>query len=98
MNAVENLLVILAEDCVETAQRATKAVRFGVDEVQSEQNLTNAERIIYEFNDIVAVLELLQEQGAIGNYIDRGAIDKKKMKIAKYTSYSVQLGIVESLK
>lgn len=28
------LLVLLAEECVEVAQRATKAIRFGLGEIQ----------------------------------------------------------------
>lgn len=99
MTKTENLLTILAEECVETAQRATKAIRFTLDEVQPnlEQNpkeLTNAERIVYEFNDIVAIMEILQEEGLIHTVIDREAIDKKKIKIAKYTKYSQEVGAI----
>jgi hypothetical protein len=62
MTKTENLLTILAEECAETAQRVSKAIRFTLDEIQpnQEEDLTNAERIVYEFNDIVAVMEVLQ--------------------------------------
>ncbi len=96
MTAQENLLVILAEECAETAQRADKALRFSMEEIQPEQTLSNAERIVYEFNDIYSVMELLLEAGMINRIIDREAIDLKKEKIKKYLEYSKSLGTVNS--
>jgi hypothetical protein len=95
MNNTEHLLTILSEECVETAQRVSKAIRFGLTEVQEGQHLNNAERLVYEFNDIVAVMELLHEKGLIPTVIDGEAINKKKKKIEKYITYSQELGIVK---
>jgi hypothetical protein len=95
MTKNELLLTILAEECVETAQRATKSIRFGIDEIQKNQELNNSERLIYEFNDIYAVMEMLLEEGVISTIIDRDAIEKKKQKILKYMEYSRSLGIVQ---
>ncbi len=95
MTRTENLLTILGEECAETAQRASKAIRFTLEEIQPNQDFTNAERIVYEFNDIYAVMELLQEEGIIGTFIDRTAIELKKQKITKYLKYSQSLGAVE---
>ena len=50
------LLEILAEECAEVIQRVTKALRFGVDEVQPGQPHTNAQRISYEMGDVLATL------------------------------------------
>jgi hypothetical protein len=94
MTRTENLLTILGEECVETAQRVSKAIRFTLHEIQDGQELTNAERIVYEFNDIVAMMEILQEEGVFDKVIDREAIDKKKLKVTKYLDYSVELGTV----
>jgi len=94
MTRTENLLTILSEECVETAQRVSKAIRFTLEEVQPEQELTNAQRIVYEFNDIVAVMEILQEEGIFEKVIDREAIEKKKVKVAKYLAYSTSIGAV----
>lgn len=95
MTRTENLLTILSEECVETAQRVSKAIRFTLGEVQPEQDLTNAQRIVYEFNDIVAVMEILQEEGVFEKVIDREAIEKKKIKVAKYLGYSKHIGAIE---
>lgn len=99
MTKTENLLTILAEECAETAQRAAKAIRFTLEEIQpnvdqNPQQLNNAERIVYEFNDIVAVMELLHEQGLLPNLYDLDAISRKKKKISKYTEYSQKVGTI----
>lgn len=92
MNKTEYLLTVLAEECVETAQRATKAIRFKLDEIQEGQHLNNAQRLVYEFNDIVAVMEELKEHGLIGQLYDREMIEEKKTKMKKYFAYSESLG------
>jgi len=93
----EHLLILLSEECDEVSQRALKALRFGLSEIQKEQPLTNEERIIYELNDLMAVVELLQEVDALPvNLFDRQKIHDKKLKVAKYLKYSQELGVVES--
>lgn len=59
MNRTEHLLWVLAEECAEVAQRASKAARFGLDEVQPGQALTNEERLWQEMCDLCAVGEML---------------------------------------
>lgn len=92
MTRNEHLLVILAEECGETAQRATKALRFGINEVQPGQDQDNSERLIYEFNDIVAMMEMLQEEGIVDRIIDLEYIEKKKAKVEKYLLLSKEQG------
>ncbi len=95
MNRTELLLTLLNEECVETAQRVTKALRFTLDEVQTGQSLSNAERIVYEFNDILAVMEVLEEEGILKNVRDPEMIEKKKDKIKKYIEYSKKMGVLD---
>lgn len=92
MNRTEHLLTILSEECNETAQRVSKALRFGLNEVQLTQQLTNADRIVYEFNDIVAVMEILHKEGLLKKVIDREAIEKKKQKVTEFLEYSKACG------
>lgn len=94
MTRLEHLLTILTEECNETGQRVSKAIRFGMQEVQEGQLLTNAERVIYEFNDIVAVMELLLNDGDIKLLFDREAIVAKKQKIVKYMEYAKKCGTI----
>lgn len=98
MTREENLLIQLSEECNETAQRVSKALRFGLDEIQEGQPLTNAERIIQEFNDLVAVMEMLQAENpeSFGpEIIKRDLIDKKTSQVNKWLKYSQKLKITE---
>ncbi len=88
----EHLLIILAEECSEVAHRASKALRFGLREVQKGQTFTNAERIIYEFSDLYAVMRLLYAKGLIPQVTDQGLIDEKMAKIQEFLEYSRKCG------
>ena len=98
MNRTEYLLTCLAEECNEIAQRASKAVRFGLDEIQEGQSLSNAQRITYEFRDLQAIMELLEDDGFLEKAVwtrDHEAIGKKKVKIKKWANHSMSRGILE---
>lgn len=55
------LLIILMEECAEVTQRASKMLRFGIDEVQPGHRLTNAQRLAQEVGDLYEVVERLSE-------------------------------------
>lgn len=95
MNRKEHLITILGEECVETSQRASKALRFGTDEVQPGQDKTNVERVVHEFNDIVAMMEMLQKEGIVSEIFDRTAIANKKEQVEKFLKYSSDLGTLQ---
>jgi hypothetical protein len=91
MTRTEHLLTILIEECQETAQRATKALRFGLREVQQGQGLTNARRIAYEYADLLGVYQLLQTEGLVPppSIVE---MNSKMEKIEKYLKYSDNCG------
>lgn len=92
MTEREHLLTILAEECAEVAQRASKALRFGDDEIQPGQQLTNLERIIDEVIDVVAVLSML----GIETYeFSITGVLRKKAKVRKYLDYAEQCGTLQ---
>lgn len=95
MKLNEYLLICLAEECAEVQQRATKALRFGDDECQPGQDFDNVDRLSFELCDLVAVVELLQEQGMPLELDDREAIEAKKLKVAEFMKLSIKLGILE---
>ena len=90
MNETEHLLVILEEECVEVAQEISKALRFGMDEMMPGQTLTNRERILRELNDLWAAVEMLDLQ-----QVDRAAIERKKVKVAKFMDYAKNCGTLK---
>lgn len=59
------LLTILIEECAEVQQRATKALRFGLSEIQPGQPLTNAERLAREVGDIQETVDRLASIGVL---------------------------------
>jgi hypothetical protein len=91
MNRTEHLLWVLAEECAEVAQRASKAARFGLDEVQPGQALTNEERLWQEMCDLCAVGEMLISLRGQGG-LNRGDVDAKKAKVEKFLLYSAECG------
>lgn len=97
MTKEQILLTQLAEECNEVAQRVSKAIRFGLDEVQEGQEKTNEERIVEEFNDLLTVMKVLEENGTIRINPEHQLyyMVKKMAKIEKYLAYSKERGILE---
>jgi hypothetical protein len=94
MNRKEHLLTILGEECNEVAQRCSKALRFGLTEVQPGQDLNNAERIRAEYIDLLAVMRMLAEEGYIKPVTDADLPDMedKRQKVEKFLDYSRAMG------
>ncbi len=94
MNTNEHLLTCLAEECAEVAQRVSKALRFGLDEVQADQPLTNADRIVEELHDLFAVAAILGRRGVLRNptLVSPATVERKQHKIEKYFAISREQG------
>jgi CHAD domain-containing protein len=112
MNRQEHLLTVAGEEGSEIQQRTSKALRFGMEQVQQargdrpEQNperLTNRQRILEEFHDLVAVLDMLglvdvrMEELRDGENVamievDLNAIRAKQNKVEHYLKLSAEQG------
>lgn len=90
MNKIEHLLTILTEECVESAQRATKAIRFGLEEIQPGQPEDNRRRLEREMAEAVAVFEML------GLRIRDEDKAVKREKVEKFMAYSRELGTLRN--
>lgn len=91
MNRKEHLLTIMAEECSEVAVRISKALRFGLNEVQQGQPLTNSERIVREMEDLIGVYQMLQAEHKLPP-IAQHMCDQKKKNIERYLGYSKVVG------
>ncbi|HWL50792.1 MAG TPA: hypothetical protein VNQ90_00045 [Chthoniobacteraceae bacterium] len=91
MTKEEHLLTILAEECMEVAQRCSKALRFGLDEVQPGQSLTNSQRITEEFGDLLGAFELLHQKAEVARPSEIAVMNKID-KIEVFMGYSRQCG------
>lgn len=91
------LQICAMEEAAEVTQRLSKALRFGLDEVQPGQSLNNRQRLEGEIIDLVAVLMKLEEADAINlqRPEHQEALDDKLDKITKYMAYSQHNGILE---
>jgi hypothetical protein len=100
MNKVEHLLTILGEEAVDIAHRASKAKRFGLEEIEPGCALTNAQRIKQEMVDMEVAFDLLHEEVCGVEWwpdpADRDwyfkARDAKRAKILKFLDYSKSVG------
>jgi NTP pyrophosphatase (non-canonical NTP hydrolase) len=88
MTETELLLCCLSEECAEVAQRVSKALRFGLEEVQPGQPKDNATRILDELNDLLAVAYMLEGRG-IGRMGRTATIEAKQNKVRAYLEYSM---------
>lgn len=97
MSRADYLLSHLAKECSEVAIRCTKAQMFGLNEIQPGQELTNRERILYEFADILAIADVMREVGilpdmnALSPEVE-ARVREKKVKAASFRNYSRDLG------
>jgi hypothetical protein len=90
MNRSEHLLACLAEECDEVGQRVMKALRFGLDEIQRDQPLNNAERIAAEYADLIAVYEICRDEGLLQT--PDMDIAGKREKIERYMLLAIEKG------
>lgn len=94
MNKREYLLTCLSEEGAELSQAAGKALRFGLDDTYYTESPREA--IIREFNDLVGVLELLNENGVDFKKLHRRElIEAKKKKVKKFMEYSKEKGTLK---
>lgn len=78
------LLELIAEECAEVVQRATKIMRFGPTEVQPGQELSNVARISREVGDLLEVLERAEAAGLIDRaHVATGRMTKRA-KLLRY--------------
>ena len=99
MTLTEHLLTRIAEEGAEVTQRATKALVFGLHEVQEGQSKDNLQRLIYEFNDLVAVMKILMvnEGGREGAIFDEEAQLVKSLKLSHWLEYSKKMGTLQDV-
>ncbi len=95
MNRAEHMMTTAAEEAMEVGHRITKAMRFGVDEFQPGQEMTNAERVLDEFHDLFAMLTLMSTEGVmpLDHLIpDRSRLMRKREKFERFLAISAEQG------
>lgn len=97
MTREEHLLVIIAEECVEIAKNATKALRFGLHNCGPGEPNTNARLMCLECADLQAVLEMLADSNDLFDLTSKSidmdaAMAAKKAKVERMLGISLERG------
>lgn len=100
MNNIENISVVVMEECAELQQAISKSLRFGYNEnnpLTPETN--NAKDILTEFYQLQAMMEMLISEAHLSNCFtleEEFAIKNEKMnKFLEYQKISKKLGNLE---
>jgi hypothetical protein len=93
MNVTEHLMQCVAEECGEITQAAMKCTRFAMDGAYPDGR-SNVYVLEQEYNDLLGVIELLQEQGMDIN-VRRDLINAKKIKVVRMMEIARERGALE---
>ena len=96
MTRQEHLITLIAEEAVEVAQRATKALRFGLTDPAGTQEGedTNKQRLLKEYGDLMAAMRMLFPEEF--SHIPLTEYQEKKMeRIEKFLILSKQIGTLD---
>lgn len=103
MTRHDQLMVIAMEECAELAQRLSKALRFGLQQIQQDANdkpeenpdrLTNEQRIYREYWDLRAVLGMCEIDAWSSTAESRSYERSKAERVERYLERSAHLGRV----
>jgi hypothetical protein len=87
------LLLCLEEEAIEIAHAISKVIRFTPHDSHTIGGPTNIMKLQHEFNDMLAIVEMLEEHG-FSFVRNQKAIDAKKQRTLDYMDYSRKLGVV----
>lgn len=98
MTRTQYLLNKLAQEALEVAHRASKAMEFGLDEVQPEQPFNNAERLLGEIHDFEVIRALLDDETpgyGLRSSLPMAGFDARAAKVEKYYQLSRRCGQIQ---
>jgi len=95
MKISKHLLTVLGEECLEIAKECSKAVRFGLDDVNPSDpdGPDNQDRIVSELNDLLGVVAMPVERKLIPEgWYNQEAQNMKRQKVERFMSYAASKG------
>ena len=82
---INEILLIMQEECAEVTQAISKCFRFGLDNHKPGKPKTNREHLEEELGDLVAMITLLEMHGVVSQH----SIEKAKLaKFEKLKTWS----------
>lgn len=97
LSETEHLLTCLAEECSEVAHRVSKALRFGLKEIEPGKTADNATRIAAEVTDLLAIVDMLEERGVLKASREFTAKKEKVLHCMEYANQVHALTRVEPI-
>lgn len=95
MQAKEYLLIVFQEEAIEVAHGVSKVLRFTANHSFKEGGPTNLEDLNKEYNEMLAMVELLAAEGVCLQR-DESIIARKKERVEHYLKHSMSLGVVHA--
>lgn len=83
---IEEALGILQEECAEVIQDVSKCRRFGIDNVYLNGQGTQRENLAKEVGDVLAMIDVLIEQGVFTQIELDVARANKKQKLKQWST------------
>ena len=83
---VEEALGILQEECAEVIVEVSKCRRFGLNSIHYKTNLEHKKMLMQEIGDVLALVDILIEQGVVSNFDLLDAKLQKHEKLKKWSN------------
>lgn len=86
---INEIFLILMEECAETIQAISKIQRFGLDNMNLNTNKTNRQHLTEEIGDLIAMVELLENSNIINSDEINNAKIKKFQKLKTWSNIKI---------
>lgn len=83
---IQEALDLLQEECAEVIVEASKIRRFGLNTKHYKKDLTHAEMLEIEVGDVLALIDILVEQGVLSPERLAVAKENKKLKLHQWSN------------
>ena len=81
----EEVLGILQEECAEVIQEVSKIRRFGLDTLHYKTGVKHSTMLETEVGDVLALIDILVEQGVLDRDGLEVAAENKKLKLKQWS-------------
>ena len=86
---VEECMITLSEECAEVIQVVSKIQRFGLTSFHpNDPTVNNLQRLEQEIGDVLCMIDILREEGALDDRALQNAKLAKRIKFKKFSIFS----------
>lgn len=85
MDKIQEALGILQEECAEVIVEVSKCRRFGINDIHHRTQMSHRDMLEREVGDVMALVEILVNQGVLTEQGLIDAIEAKKQKLQEWS-------------